>query len=187
MIGFRVVISLNLSTQLSSEVVKPHLFKADLSSLRVQPGGARAASFFPRNCLVNVDIVHRFLRACSRTAQAPAPWATLLRALAPTSPLSVNTLQTSSTWQSVSSHPAKARIASACSDAASFAGSPAAWRAGCDLMRLSISVALDTLPVTSGSRARLHASRSCCAWDLWPSASPIGLSWSGRCQASRSR
>ena len=159
MIGFRVVISRNLSTQFSSWVVRPHLFKADLNSLRVQPGGARAASFFPRSCLVNVDIVQRFLRACSRTAQAPAPCATLLRALLPTSPLSVSTRQTSSTWQSVSSQPAKARMASACNDAASFAGSPAAWRAGCDLMRLSISVALDTLPVMSGSKARDHSSR----------------------------
>ena len=167
MIGFRVVISRNRSTQFSSFVDKPHLFKADLNSLRVQPGGALAASFFPRNCLVNVDIVHLFLRACSRTAQAPAPCATRLRALAPTSSLSVNTRQTSSTWQSVSSQPAKARMASACKDAASFAGSPAACRAGCELMRDSISVALVTLPVTSGSKARHHSSRSTCKENQW--------------------
>mmetsp|Transcript_9084 Transcript_9084/g.26508 ORF Transcript_9084/g.26508 Transcript_9084/m.26508 type:complete len:277 (-) Transcript_9084:2128-2958(-) len=129
-IGFLVVISRNRSTQFSSWVVRPHRRRADLSSLRVQPGGARAASFLPRSCLVNVEMVQRFLRACSSTLQAPAPWATRLRALAPTSPLSVSTRQTSSTWQSASSQPAKARMASACKDAASFAGSPAACRAG---------------------------------------------------------
>ena len=45
MIGFRVVISRKRSTQFSSWVVKPHRLSADLNSLGVQPGGARARLF----------------------------------------------------------------------------------------------------------------------------------------------